>query len=238
MDWIAVVLIIIAVVALVGCVLQIIWIRNKLNNYSQTQMAAALNAQNATLSQLAIPQPTAQVYSLLVDSVLTNKINQMSAPEHSALATLAVPQTFNVPQICNNQYYTSGSISCNKVAYLVVNINDSVSQLVITMQHGKIMYVMIKSVLYLAKYDPLFMSAAQSTNMAYNSKYIIALYTILSLDNISNNGTNCSTSIVPFFGSLSTDDTPTITSLLSLSPMGTTTPIHMMAIMLENPHLE
>lgn len=226
MDWLAVALIIVAVVALLGCILQIVWIRNKLGNYSQTQMAAALTQQSTMMMQLAIPQPTARVFSLLVHAPLTIKFNMISAPENSTLATMSIPQVFSVPQICENKY-TSGSISCNAPSYLVFHMNESAADMIGNVQKGAVMYIMIKSILYLARYDHAFQSVLDNAG-AY---YVLALYTIQSAQNVSTEGDGCAVSIVPFFGTLSNDSTATLPALLALSPNGPeTVPIHVMAI--------
>ena len=233
MDWIAVLLIVMAVLALVGCILQIVWIRAKLGNYSQTQMATSLATQSAMMKELAVQQPTAQVYSLLVNAPLTVKINKATSPENIALSPLAAPQEFNVPQICNNTYFASGTVSCNSVSFLVVNINDSVSQFILDIQNGTIMYVMINSLLYRAKYDVAFQNVAINADSAYSATYILALYTMDTEKNVSKNGASCTMSIVPFFGTLSKDGSAAITTALGLTANGSNNvPVHMMAIML------
>jgi hypothetical protein len=233
MDWILIALAVFAILAFIGCVLQIIWLRVKLKNYSHTQMGASLDAQTATLAALTIPQPTMQVYSLLINIALTNSINNATSAANSLLKPLTAPMTFNVPQICNGKY-TSGELSCNVVSYLVFDANDSGSALVTSIEKGSVLYVMLNSVLFLASYNPSFEIMVQNQVPAYNMCHILSLYTITSSQNITVEP-NCSASIVPFFGSLSSDTTAKLVSLIGIngSSAGTSMPVHMMAIMLK-----
>lgn len=200
-------------------------------------MSAALTTQSATLAQLIVPQATMQVYSLLVDAKLTKELNTNGSAEHGILAPLTTPLIFNVPQVCNGTF-SSGQLSCNVVSYLVFLNNDSGSVFLSSVQSGSVMYVMVKSVLYLASYNASFESMVQNQNAKYATCNILALYTIVSTRNVSVSP-GCQTSIVPFFGALSDDSTATIEVLLGLASVGTSTsaanslrPIHIMAILI------
>ena len=235
-QWIIVILIIVVIAAFVGCVLQIIWIRNKLGNYSRTQMSALLTTQSQLMVQLAIPQSTMQVYSLVVDVQLTVKINTTSTPANSFLQPLVVPRLFSVPQTCGAAGLSSNEMSCNKVGYIVTTINDSSANLINDLQSGGIMYVMVGSTLYLAYFSQDFQDQLQVKLPEFTDTYVVYLYTIISQKNLPT-VTGCTVGLVPFFGSISNDSSQPLTKVIGITDgsKAKSLPVHAMAFMLPKP---
>ena len=228
MDWV-VILIIIALVAFIGCVLQIIWIRNKLYNYSQTQIGAKLIAESSLMTQLtASSNQSLQVYSVIVQVSLTNQINSASFEENAYMKSNVLPKMFNVPLKCNNKYET-GPISFNYVSYLVIQKNDSGAGFITDIQRGGIAYVMINKVMYLAYFNYELQKELNAKYPMYEAAFVVCLYTMNSSHNISVDA-SCSLSLVPFFGTTSTD-TDILTTVLNMTPGTTTLPVHIMAIL-------
>lgn len=216
---------VIAIIAFIGCVLQILWIRKKLADYSQSQMAANLAKQAVELS---VHSSNAQVYSLVVNAQLTRQLNNASNPDFINLQSIYAPMSFSLPQTCNGDFSTA-LISCNKIAFLVIEKNQSAANLTTDLMEGNIFYLMIKEVLYLAAYTPAAAAAAAATP-AFQNNTIICLYTIKSAKNIPT-VTGCNVGLIPFFGQTSTDSTPNIVSLLDIDSGTITFPLHALGIL-------
>jgi len=231
MDWVLVLLITISLIAFIGCVIQIVWIRNKLNNYSQTQIGAKLIADSSIMTQLTnSSNKSLKVYSVIVQVQLTTNINSVANEENAYMKSNVAPKMFNVPLKCNNKY-ESGPISFNYVSYLVIQTNDSAASFIIDLQKGnEIAYIMINTVMYLAYFDYEIQKELAAQYPSYDSSYVVCLYTMNSTQNISVD-TSCSLSLVPFFGKTSSDTSGDIFNVLGLLPGTISMPVHVMAIL-------
>lgn len=219
-SWVTLLLVLALVVAFTGCVLQILWLRKKLADYSDTQMAANLAKQAV---QLSAPTSNVQVYSLVVNVQLTRGLNHASNPDFIAMQNVYAPMTFSLPQTCGGVFSTA-SISCNKIAFLVLEPNQGAASLTIDLLQGGIFYLMIKQVLYVASYIPDF------SLEAFRSSKVVCLYTIQSAKNIPS-VTGCNVGLVPFFGTVSDDATTDIKTLLALDSGSVSLPLHALGVM-------
>lgn len=229
-PWMIIGLTAIACVALVGCLLQILWLRGKLNDYSVTKLASEMELKGR------IPhRPSAsvvEVYSAVMDVALTRRLNKKETDEYQKIVDMVLPQTFNILNVCGNEAM-SIKTSCNKVDLMVLNITESGSRFALDVASNVILYVMLKGTLYLARYDKKVDDVLHSFNaLAYKDKQVVALYTIESKENIPIEGvyTECAIALTPFMGQISTDGSPGIGTWLPTTDTRKLMPIHIATI--------
>ena len=231
--YVTIALVAVTTLLIIWCILQVLWIRSKLSAYTDTNLSSQLDTQSKMLMALNAPKNTVKVCSLKLDVRLTYKINQSSALEAVFLAELTTPNIFNIPHVCGN-VTTSLNLSCTSVSFLVITNDAGASDFVIDLQNGAIVYIMINKVLYFADFNMLTQTELKNSYPDYTNSYVIYLYTIISAGNTPYTADNtCTIDITPFFGTISTDASQNVSTLLSTSNIQSYKAMHVLAFTLQ-----
>jgi hypothetical protein len=229
-PWMIIALTSIACIALVACLLQILWLRGKLNDYSVTKLASEMEMKNRTPYR-----PNAsivEVYSAIMDVALTRHINNKTVDDYLKIVDMVLPQAFNIINVCGSEAMTL-KMSCNKVDLLVLNITEGGSRFALDVASNLILYVMLNGNLYMPRYDKTIDDTLHTLNpLKYKDKQVVALYTIDSKYNVPIEGAyaDCAIALTPFIGQISNDQSPAIGSWLPASDTRVSMPIHIASI--------
>lgn len=222
-QWVVIVCIIASVLFVLGVIIQIVWIRNKMSDFEETKLASEMTQQARITSSSASARSNLAVYSVMLNLDLTNALNTPFNAEYNDLLSVTSPKAFSIPHICNN-VVKSAKLSCNDIQYMVLqNTNGSVN-LIKDITSQALMYVMISGKLYLIDSNPVYNKGIQDTYPDYVGYQIIYLYAIASPKNIVlDTSDTCLLDLVPFYGSLSTTNTidlPTTKGTMQLHILG------------------
>ena len=234
LDWFSISMITTIFLLLVGCIIQIVWLRAKLSAYSDTQLSSTLELQSKMTQGMKLTANTLKTYSVILDNRMTYALNRPASDDAEFLLEFCVPRVFNVPHVCDG-IVNGLNVSCSEVSYLVINVvEEGASQLMLDLQKKLIVYVMINKILYFADYSILIQTQLREHNDIFKDKYVIYLYTMNSPKNIivDNDLQFCTIDIMPFFGQISSDDTFDLKTLLSLSNVPTFKPMHILAFVI------
>lgn len=223
MDIIFISLVIISIIFVILVIFQIFWIRTKLKNYEQTNLAAKMTKEVQLFS--AHKTSNLNVYSLVLKCQETMKLNNRGTSEYDLLVRYAKPKKFNVPHVCGN-HITSAHLSCVDVCFLCTETLESASYLLQDIRKGSLMYVMILGKYYLIAYDEALIKELQYDHKLYENTYVFFLYAIKSEKNyLLDVMEDCSLELTPFFGELSIQN---LYSELKLNNSDTTKQMHVM----------
>lgn len=194
-------LIILSVIFVILVIFQIIWIRSKLKNFDQTNLASKMTKEVQLLSKNK--NSNVNIYSLILKCDVIAQINSIHTKEYDFLIDFAKPKKFNIPHVCGNKLI-SGSLSCMDVCFLCVDPSESASYLLEDIKKGAIMYIFILGKYYLIAYDEPLIRQFHEEFINYNNEYIFFIYPIKSTKNyLTNVSEDCSLEISPFMGELS-----------------------------------
>jgi len=212
-------LIVVILVLIIGCILQVIWIRGKLSTYDSSNLANTMNALNQQKQQLfQSSQSFLQVYSIIINTPLTVKANNVTTPEYALLTPLTTPGNFNVPYSCADGI-TSVSMQSNDVTYVVITSSSlGANQLVGDVAQGRVAYLMINSIMYLVTYDPTVQAAIQGLNNSYTNTFLLCLFKMISNRNSAiTPDSTCTLDMLPFFGLISNNTAPSLLTNLNIT---------------------
>lgn len=194
-------LIILSIIFVILVIFQILWIRTKLKNFEQTNLASKMTKEVQLMSKRKTSN--INVYSLMLKCNDILYINDFTTKEYEFLIDFAKPKQFHVPHMCGNKII-SGNLSCVDVCFLCVDPLESASYLLEDIKKGTIMYVFILGKYYLIAYDEQLIKRFHEEFKTYNNDYIFFVYPINSPKNyLINVAQNCSLELTPFFGQLS-----------------------------------
>lgn len=222
-QWVVIVCIIASVLFVLGVIIQIIWIRNKMYNFEESKLASEMTQQAKITSATSSSRSNLAVYSVMINLDLTSSLNTEFNAEYNDLLASTAPKSFSVPHICNN-VVKSAKLSCNDIQFLVLQSTTGSANLLKDIASQAIMYVMISGKLYLIDSNPIYNKGIQDTYPDYVGYEIIYLYAIASPKNIVlDTSDTCLLDLVPFYGTLSTTNTvdfPTSTGNMQLHILG------------------
>ena len=205
-QWIFICLIALAVLFILGVIFQILWIRRKLSDFSTSKLSSEMTQNAKIVASTSAARSNLIVYNVVLNSPLTQSLNTEFNSENIDLMNMVAPKTFNIPHTCGN-IVKSMSLSCNDVAFLVLQKTLGSEALIQDIENQSIMYIMVNGNLYLIDSSPTSNKIIQDTYTQYNDSYIVYVYTISTAKNIVlNTGDSCELDVIPFYGSLSTSD--------------------------------
>lgn len=226
-QWIIILTIFLAVVFVLATVIQIIWIRNKISNFSESKLSSELTQKSIIAAAVSSNRSNLVIYNVIVDLELTSSLNTKYNPEHIELVEIVAPKSFSVPHVCNNEV-KSATLSCIDVGFLVIQSTQSSSLMIADITKQLLMYLMINEKYYLVDIDYFAVKQIQEKYSKYKGYYIVAFYTIKNIDNIVLNTTEtCHIDLLPFIGTLSSNNIIDNLMISSLSSQKTKQ-LHMM----------
>ena len=206
-QWVVVICIILSVLFILGVIVQIVWIRNKMSNFEESKLASELTQHAKITSRTSSARSNLIVYSVIINLDLTTSLNTEFNGEFNDLISLAAPKSFIIPHICNNAI-KSANLSCNDVQFIVLQSTNGSINLLKDITDQKLMYVMISGKMYLIDSNPIYNKGIEETYSDYKGYHIIYLYAIASPKNIVlDTADTCIIDLVPFYGSLSSTST-------------------------------
>lgn len=208
-KWVFILLCCLAVILVVLCILQIIWIRTKLSSVMESALDKEGKVKRQALDSINSAN-TLNMYSLVCDVGLTIKINKTSNNFYSKIQQQLKPQRFSIPHVCSTSY-ASLEVDANNVALIAVKRGNGSSSLLFDITNNRIRYIQMNGVLFLVWYDEKVMASMKDTFYNYGmteveSCEVFAIYAIDSADNfkyLPPGDTDCRVQLKPFNGILS-----------------------------------
>lgn len=205
-QWILLSLVAAAIIFIIGVIFQILWIRAKISSYSASKLSSEMTQQAKISASTSSARSNLIVYSVALNTILTNSLNVEFNAEYIDLNSVAAPKSFNIPHTCGS-IVKSVTLSCNDVGFLVLEMTMGSSALIQDLTNQSLLYIMVAGNLYLIDSNNTINQAIQKTYPQYKGYYIIYVYTISSSKNIIlNTADTCQLDIVPFYGTLSTNN--------------------------------
>lgn len=202
-QWIIILTICLAVVFVLATIIQIIWIRSKIANYSESKLSSEMTQKAIIAASVSSNRSNLVIYNVVLDVELTQSLNTEYNLEYIELVESVTPKSFSVPHICNN-VVKSVTLSCVDVGFLVIQSTPSSSVLINDITKQLLMYLMINELYYLVDIDIFSIKQLQEKYPKYKGYYIIAFYTIQNSENVVlNTADTCAIDLLPFIGTLS-----------------------------------
>lgn len=229
------------VVLIVLGVLQVIWIRGKMDTIENNSYKTELDLRKRVGIDVDI-QNRLQVYGLVMNVGATSTMNK--SPLFDMIKQYALPKTFNIPHTCGSEVKSLNTVA-KSAAFLVVAHNGSAAQLVDDVVSGRTRYIVMNKKLMLIdfdaspSYDRMIEVAKQSDTknvelQKLRSCKVFFLYRVSGSDMEINDKSmkNCISNVRTFWGSDTyTDDKVGIIDMASITgatPSTKEVPLHVL----------
>lgn len=191
--------------------LQIIFIRMKLSKLETTQYNTRYEANKNAINELNSSNKL-QVYGLIVNTKLTDIMNNIAFSTSSEFYDIVTPQVFNIPYTCKTGLFYF-DVECNRVGALIIKSNQGANDLIESIKNNRLRYLLINNQWFLCNYsdssqNSLATIMSKKHNESLSNHYIILLYAIKSQFNVplADFDSSCISDLKPFIGSVNVAD--------------------------------
>jgi hypothetical protein len=201
-----VVMIIVGIFLLLALFLQIVWVRAKISVFSKAKLSSELRLSDRISS--ACPQGNIMIHGLVVDTMLTGKLNNPVSEEFLMYRPGVDKKKVVLPYVCTNS--SKGIVSLTtmmtQVFSLCVDMTPTVFEIESLLKTHPQIFIMINQKIYLGGCDDILLESLRKVNSSYDNKLIINLYAVRSDQNeiMDYTVSGCQMTMVPFLGKLST----------------------------------
>jgi hypothetical protein len=190
-------------------IMQILWIRNKLDLYSKAKLSSELLLRQRMNPDDMLPRTNLKTYSVVVDVLMTNTLNNTSSKEFQSYVPKVSPKTFNIPYICADRIESTNVSFSTGYRIVLDNRFGSCLDLIGDIDQRNILYLMLNGILFIASVDQRSVLDLQQMNPAFNNLSVVNLFVIDAPQNVSLGSTsNCIGTTTLFFGQNSQGSTP------------------------------
>jgi hypothetical protein len=202
-----IILIVLGIILVVIILMQIVWVRAKIANFSKAKLSSELRLSDRFAS--ACPAGNIMIHALVVDTVMTGKLNNPVSDEFSMYRPGVDRKKIVLPYVCTNSS-SKGIVSLTtmmtQVFSLCIDITPSAYELDSLLKTQPQIYMMINEKIYLGGCDDILLESLRKVNSYFNDKLIVNLYAVRSDQNeiMDYTVSGCQMTMVPFFGKLTT----------------------------------
>lgn len=192
----------ILVILILLVILQIVWIRTKLSELQDKQLNRYTN--NAP-SSMETGKGTIGLYSIVLDTKTTLKVNDQARPVYDDLRSILgdADGTFMLPNTCPGGSMKTKSMKSNKIGFLCCKSTPSSHALQEDIVKGKISYIIFNDQMLLIEYNETINDEVVNLNISKNKLVSFVIYAVpVSKD--SND--QCSVNLKPFMGGIQLHD--------------------------------
>ena len=191
--------------------LQIFFIRIKLSQLANVQYNVRYEASQNVIKELDSSNKL-QVYGLILNTKLTEIMNNIAFSTSSEFYDIVTPQVFNIPYICKTGLFYI-DVECNRVGALIVKANQGANDLIDSIKNNRLRYLLINNQWFLCNYNDttqnnLATIITKKHNESISNHYILLLYAIKSQFNVplADLDSSCISDLKTFTGSVNIAD--------------------------------
>lgn len=182
--------------------LQIVWIRSKLSELQDKQLSRYTNSASSSMDT---GKGTIGLYSIIIDTKTTLKVNDQARPVYDNLRSILGDNdgTFMLPNTCPGGYVKTKTMKSNKVGFLCCKSTPSSNALQEDVVKGKISYVIFNDQMLLIEFNEAVNDEIVNLNVSKSKLVSFVIYAVpVEKDSVDQ----CSVNLKPFMGGVQLHD--------------------------------
>lgn len=205
--WFMAVLIAIVFIFVVLVLLQVIWIRAKIDSVKSDYIARMSDTSSRQTSSFG-SKGYMSIYSVIIDGQSTNRINDMNRLYYSDIRKILSEndKTFIVPNVCQSGVQQK-PVQIEKLGFLVCKSNSGSEALSIDIKKKKNLYIVANNFMMIIDSHDMVTDKVRSI-LVGETVDVFVLYAIPLTPSVSDDA-SCSVSLTPFLGTTSLSDSST-----------------------------